>query len=360
MLLYKPKIERSEYRLRSVPSRSVYKGYRSVMTRQSLRQLYHGLLQTDVILPRFVPIGVYKPIVDSGKTIHWYDVPNDLQIDQEHIRSMKLNPATTIFHYVHQFGIHVPDNVEFIRSLQREGYFIVDDRSLTLPVDKYEEFGDATAYSFYKLIGIPCGGEVRTKEVRTSVINLQDEANRRLIRKMKQNFIFYANPVNALVPSAVFRVFNRAFSRYVEYGHLVDKAFADSLPQLPEPLVQHIDNADFNAVSRRRAEIARMFYNGLSPALLLPLPLESFTRQSMMGFPILSEDPVALLKMLVRRGITTFRFTKIWWWDTSRPFCDLYVRNLLLPAHQGLSDANVRTIIRHVNESVAIIAADRR
>lgn len=353
MLMYKPPIEARQNILPSSNGYETLQGYHSIMTRQSLRALYLSLPQKNVILPRFVPVGVFKPITDAGKVIHYYDVPNDLSVDQDAILKMNLDPHDTVFHYVHQFGLHIPANIEFLRVMQSRGHFIVDDRSLTLPVRDYEEFGDATAYSFYKLVGVPYGGQVRMKASARARYADLDKPNRLLMNKMSQNFYFYSNAANKAIPSLMFRMYNRLFSRYVEYGHLVNQTLQDSLPAIPKSMLDKLHRVDFDKITKRRAEIAKQYYNGINPSLLLPLPLSSFQQQSLMGFPILVDDPVTVLKGLVRKGITTFRFTKIWWWDKTRTYCDLYNRNLLLPAHQGLTDANVRTIIARVNEVTA-------
>lgn len=351
--MYKPPVEAQQYFLPDGAKHETHHGYYSIMTRQSLRALYCSLSQKHVILPRFVPVGVYKPVTDAGKVVHFYDVPNDLNIDQEAVMAMNLDPTDTVFHYVHQFGLLVPANIDFLRAMQQKGFYVVDDRSLTLPVDDYEEFGDATAYSFYKLVGVPYGGQVRTKCLSSAQYADLDRSNRLLINKMSQSFYFYANAANTAIPALMFRVHNRIFSRYVEYGHLVGNTLQGPLPTMPVRMFDRLHRVDFNKVTKRRAEIAKQYTEGINPALQLPVPAASFERQSLMGFPILVDDPVTVLKALVRKGVTTFRFTKIWWWDKSRAYCDLYNRNLLLPAHHGLKNADVEKIIRSVNEVVS-------
>ena len=353
MISFKPRLERRKYISSQRSGHTATPGLQSLMTRQSLRVLFKTLPQSTVILPRFLPIGVYAPLEESGKRIVYYDVPNDLRIDSDYIESLDLDPADTIFYYIHQFGMHIPENVRVAQKMRERGFFVVDDRSLTLPVSTYREFGDATAYSFYKLVGIPYGGEIRTEHSATTARQpsalRMDDSHKQLMQKMRNNFLFFATPFVDVLPAFPYRVYNRLFSRFICYSHLIEQTLTDILPQMPTHHTRKLSNINFDAVTQRRAEIAGMYFDELDPSFLLPVQREAVTTQSMMGFPILVADPMATLKILVRRGVTTFRFTKIWWWDKSREPCDLYNRNLLLPAHHHLSNKDVRKIIDVVN-----------
>jgi len=351
MLSYRPPLE-SRKNFLSSPYRPSA-GVQSLMTRQSLFALFHALPQRNIILPRFVPGGVYHPVQESGKRIFYYDVPTSLIINNNVIENFSLDPAETIFYYIHQFGLYIQPNIDLMEAMQRKGFFVVDDRSLSLPVKTYQEFGDATAYSFYKLVGIPFGGQVRTKTNMSVTYREPDEYNSTLKRKMTANFRFYANPLLSTVPAFPYRAYNKLFSKYVSYNCILDSCLSEHPTQLPSALQRKLERVDFDRITDRRIEIAAMFFSGLDPRVLLPLPFEAFTKQSMIGFPILVDDPVWLHKRLVRQGIFTTLFTKIWWWDTTHEHSDLYKKNIVLPAHQRLTNKQVEYIIECVNSSIA-------
>jgi dTDP-4-amino-4,6-dideoxygalactose transaminase len=351
MLSYRPPLESRKNFLASPGAQSF--GFQSLMTRQSLYALLHALPQRNIILPRFVPGGVYRGVQESNKRIFYYDVPTSLHIDKNAIENFGLVPEETIFYYIHQFGLYVQESIDLMETMQGKGYFVVDDRSLSLPVSTYAEFADATAYSFYKLVGIPFGGQVRTKTDLSVMYKEPDDYHATLRKKMTANFRFYANPILSAVPAFPYRAYNKLFSKYVSYNCKLDSCLSESPTQLPSNIQRKLERVDFDRITDRRIEIASMLFSGLKPDVLLPLPFEAFTRQSMMGFPILVDDPVWLHKHLVRQGIFTTLFTKIWWWDPTRDYNDLYKRNIILPAHQRLSDRQVEYIIACVNKAVA-------
>lgn len=361
MITYRPPIESRKNFLstgnelpekESVRGEFSVQGYRSVMTRQSIHALLRNLPQKNAILPRFVPAGVYHPVIETKKRIFYYDVPTDLSIDEQFALSLGLDPSDTIFYYIHQFGLHLPRNIQFMRTMQHRGYYVIDDRSLSLPALLYEEFADATAYSFYKLVGLPYGGEVRTKVTPHVSYGASSEHNLALMRKMKHNYLFYSNHVLPYIPAFPYRAFNHVFSKYVKFCSLSKAPWSDPLPLLPDALSQRLLTMDFEAVTKRRTEIAGRYYDTLDHRVLFPLPREAFIRQSAVGFPILVNDPLKLLKYLVRKGVVTTRFIDIWWWDRTQEENELYRRNILLPAHHGLSDTNVNYIVRTVNEGL--------
>jgi hypothetical protein len=349
MVTFKPYIEPlSHFRATAAKAENMFR-YRSFMTRQSLFELFQHLPHRNVILPRFVPAGVFHPLVQTNKSIIYYDVPNDLIIDKHFIEGLDLDPTDTIFYYIHQFGMYIQDNIDLMSTMQQKGYFVIDDRSLTLPVSTYNETADATAYSFYKLIGVPFGGQIALKEPIPIQHHPMNGLNQDLMQKMNSNFYFYANPFVKIMPQLCYRTYNRIFSKYVGYNSLSLKAWEAPIASLPSKIDSKLDVVDFDKVTTKRTLIAKMYYDGLDPSFLLPVANECISRQSMMGFPILVHDPQKALKYLIRRGISTFRFTQIWWWDKSQEPCDLYNRNLLLPAHQGLTHKDIRYIIDTVN-----------
>src|SRR5687767_14899718 len=233
MLTYRPPIEpRKNLLKRSADVRAPYR-YRSIMTRQAICALLRELPLKNVILPRFVPAGVYHPVLETKKRITYYDVPMDLTVDASFVTSLDLDPADTIFYYIHQFGLYIEQNIKLMHEMQSRGFFVIDDRSLSLPVSHYEEFGDATAYSFYKLVGLPFGGQVRTKTNMNVTYSEPDEYHSTLRKKMTANFRFYANPVLSTVPAFPYRAYNKLFSKYVSYNCILDSCLSERPTEIP-------------------------------------------------------------------------------------------------------------------------------
>lgn len=349
MILYRPRKEpESSFCEHSGPTKGGV-AFQSVMTRHSLQALYQDLPQRHVIAPRFLPVGVYRPLVNAGKVVHFYDVPNDLEVPENDILNLGLDPSDTVIHYIHQFGLFVARNIDRMKQLQKLGYYILDDRSLSLPTSAYEHFGNATAYSYYKLVGIPYGGRVLANTAELHVPDQPTDQDEALIAGMTRQFNFYTNPAVARVPTNVFRGYNKVFSRFVEYGHLVAATMGTRRPHIHDRVTSMLDSIDFDAVSKRRAEIAARLYNEIHPRYMLPLSSACYTSQSFMAFPLLVNNAQGMLKHLVRKGITTTRFINIWWWDPTRPPNDLYNRNIVIPAHHGLSESNIDHIIAAVN-----------
>lgn len=292
------------------------------------------------------------PLVAAGKEIHYYDVPCDLTVDQQRIEELALPPNDTAFLYIHYFGVYVQQNIDLMNALQAKGYYIIDDRSSTLPVSTYIERADATAYSFYKSVGVGCGGEMRTKtEVHADERDM-DAFNRELMRSMNRNFQFYANPLFVKLPAPCYRLANRLLSQFVEFDHLKPRALSEHLFRLPHALSEQLQRIDFDKVTKRRVEIARMYYQNIDPKLFLPISIESVSKQSLIGFPLLVDNPMKLIKQLLRKGIVAFHQAEKWWWDPAAEHSELYNRNVLLPMGHQMTDIDVRHIIQSVNKVI--------
>ncbi len=348
MIHHKPQVEKWKYiNTRATSRRS--EAFVSPMTRQALFRLLSGLKQKYVFAPRFIPAGAYHPIVLAGKEIVYYDVPSDLRIDWSSVRTTCPDPANTIVYYIHHFGLHIESNIVPLRQLQHEGYFVIDDRSLTLPTSHYSEFADATPYSFYKLVGTACGAEVRLKQRPEYDSAPEAEVHDELLSLMARTLYFYGNPAVKLMPTLPFRVLNRLIARYVGFNHVIGDTKYYSAQGLPLKMQKRLSQVDYDLVTKRRIEVARRYLNRIESKFLLPLAPEAYSVQSCMGFPILVDNPGPLVKYLIRRGIYSFRFTDIWWWDKNNEPNELYNRNVLLPAHHHLRDKDVDYIIDCVN-----------
>ena len=340
MLIHKPIIEDSSQIKNNLFSK---KFIATVVARQALFIYLKNLDIQNFLVPRFLPEGVYAPLKLANKTIHYYDYSRNFEINFDNFDFNKKNFA---IHYIHPFGLYIKKNVDLLRKLKANGSTVIDDRALTLPIKNYVEFANATLYSLYKSAGIPYGGILFTDN---NFIDLNSTDNFELKNKMKQNLNFYGNPNLKNTSSFKFRILNKIYGNSLDYSGLVSDLDLNKPEILDLDYINKLNYVDFDAISKKRIEIAMQYFEKLPKNLLWIKDIDACNTQSLIGFPIICNNPFDLYKKLMKKNIHSFILNKGWWFD-NEPTNHLYKNHLLLPINYHFSEKDIDYIVYAVKK----------
>lgn len=310
----------------------------TVLARQALFIYYNNIDVQNILVPRFLPEGVYAPLKQTNKTIHYYDYSQNFVINFDKVDLKGNNFA---IHYIHPFGLYIKKNIDLLRHLKNSGIIIIDDRALTLPTSAYNEFANATLYSLYKSVGIPYGGIIKTEK---EIFNTPTIENIDLKNKMLQNLNFYGHPNIKNYSSLKFRILNKIYGNSFDYSGIVTDMDLNNCDKLDENYIKKISQIDFDEISKKRIDIAIQYYDSLPNNFLWTNELKAFNTQSLIGFPIICKNPYYLYKKLLKKNIHSFILNKGWWFDKS-PTNHLYNNHLLLPINYNFSMTDIKYIV---------------
>jgi len=343
MILHKSPIENDKFILKYAPigSRNYF-----VLARQAL---YTYLMQCNeeiVLAPRYLAGGVYLPLIKSNKKIIYYDLKDNFEIDPNSYNLNHYPKDNVIFYYIHHFGLFIKPNIEYLIKLKNEGYHIIDDRALTLPSNNYKEFADATIYSLYKLLGVPYGAFINSNKM-IELKDLPRNDNFQIEKIMQKNLDFYGASYIQYLPSLIFRVINKIYGNSVNFNPIVESNW-DKNNFITKSNI--LDKIDFDKINEIRIELAKQYLDNLNPNCLISYNSINYLHQSMIGFPIFTNNPESTHRILISKGIHSFILKRGWWFDSPEKQWKIVNNHLLLPLHHHLGKSEVMKVSRIVNK----------
>lgn len=340
MILHKPKKE-------FIYNQNLNNNFDAVnyLARQSLYIYLINKPHSTILLPRYIPQGVYDPVIKSNKKIIYYDINEQMLID---FGNLEIDNKDTIIYYIHHFGLYIDQNIEFLNKLSKENYCIVDDRALTLPSYNYSEFADATLYSLYKLIGVSYGGVLNTK----AKIDLNYNKNfdtysvSILEKKMNKHFNFYSSAIVNYISEIPFKILIKLFNKQLDYSPFVNQKWDKTIYQLPQDLFSKID---FNTINQKRIELAKIYLKLLPEEYLFDIDQISYLQQSMIGFVIQLDNPHQLYNYLMKNKVHSFSLRNGWILENTQKDWNIYNKHLILPLHHGIDKKEILEICKLIN-----------
>lgn len=342
MILNKPYKERYEYLVKESSNIK----YAFTLARQAL---YHYLLncsEQHVLMSRFSPLGAFIPIIQANKKIIFYDVGEEFQILTDGIPIDSFDKNNTIFYYIHPFGMYISQDIHFIKDLKLNSFHVIDDRSLSLPISNYNEFADATLYSLYKSCGVPYGAYISTDKEFQVNRNCDEPSMKLLHEIMNCNQAFFGSKLQKHTPLPLFLLLNKILHNKIDFNRQVEKSWNRTDCILEENIIHHLN---FEMISKRRIENASIYLENINSEYLFQLNNLSYINQSIIGFPIKTDEPERLYKYLKKHSIIPFSLRNGWWMDNNCMPTQYYYKHLLLPIHHYLSECDVIKVCKLLN-----------
>ena len=120
-----------------------------------------------VLLPAYLPEGIYVPFKKLNWTIHFYDLNKDGTCDPDSVINILDKTSIDIFMLIHLFGI--PNiNLSLIARLKSKKVLIIEDLAHALGSElinsSFGKTGELILYSPGKMIGVPSAGILKHKK----------------------------------------------------------------------------------------------------------------------------------------------------------------------------------------------------
>jgi dTDP-4-amino-4,6-dideoxygalactose transaminase len=322
--------------------------------RQGLYQYFRSWQPSAVLLPDFVPEGIYDPFRRLGWNCAFYGVDASLRPDMEEFRRCLETVEPAVVVCIHYFGI-VTDAARLMRDAMPGDAILIEDFAHALPADGCIVTGDIATFSFPKMVGVADGAPMvfaNPRLARTPVYTAAGPEGRELARRMawrlRADSFCRTWAFNSTVEMGVRRVLGERV-RY--YTHLVDHYPSIGSPASARSM-QVLGRLDFEAIREKRARLAAIYRAGLRRSCLLDVSDGAYAKGALFAFPVAVEDPQRLHARLLEQGVRGLRLADRWWHDPSRPHSDLYLHHYLLPLNHYLEEHDVRTVARCVNAAL--------
>lgn len=355
MITYERTRERAPY-VRPLPLRNTGNlAFFFPAMRQGLYAYFKDRGKKRVLLPEFVPEGIYDPFLKLGFDIRFYGVTTDLEIDNKEIASAVAAFSPDVFVYIHFFGVYRQAMLDAAKQAVGGDAIFIEDFGHTLPAEGVALTGDLCCYSFTKTLGVAEGSLVWFNN-KTLLAPCQYEPEDRTSRTLSKR----------LAASLALENFHSRWSLSGGLSSLVRLLFGEKAAYYPY-LMEHyaacrarvsgrslsiIDRVDFEAVTQRRRDIATLYCENLDSGILLNIPKQEMTRQSLFGFPVRVKDRQRLDVFLASRKIQGLILNDRWWFRRDKEPGDLFTRHYLLPMNHYLPDRKIEQVIDAVNEWV--------
>ena len=321
--------------------------------RQGLFAYFSGKGYKRILMPDFVPEGIYDPFLRLGYEIRFYHVSMDLGIDKNELFSIGEAFSPDIFVSIHYFGVYRPGILAAAREAMPRQVIFIEDFGHTLPTASVPLTGDICCYSFTKTLGVAEGSCVwfnarnYLEECRYEPDNGKSrELKKRMAAKLTAETICGRFCCNRYAASAIRMLFG---NRAAYYPYLMSH-YTSSLARVSPRWRSILDRVDFEAVTRRRRDIARLYCEKIDPDLLLHIPKEDMTRQALFGFPLRVKERNAFDEYLASHDIQGLILNDRWWfWRDTEP-SELFYHHYLLPMNHYFSDKKIERVIRIVND----------
>ena len=317
-----------------------------------------------VLLPAYVPEGLFRPFELDGWKIVLYQVDSDLDPLWESLVQLLDEKRAQIAVIIHYFGLH-KDAERFSDACHRRGTLVLEDMAHVLPgyACACGRAGDFILYSPGKCLGVPDGGVL---VCRSSIPGLQEPRMhfdpRRSLYLSQQLSLLLMNFVSRRIPAGwwlrmlrgVSRVFMDSYRSLMSYFHDPHRA-----SWMTRYLLRH---TDWDSCSMIRAKHARSYASGLDAVVFRQFRGSLAAGGGPYGYPVRVRDRDGLRLYLRRHGISGAVLDTHWDFiphhtqeTHHREAKRVLAEHFLFPVNHDLSSEEVATVISVANQWAKIV-----
>ena len=318
--------------------------------RQGLYQWLGHVPPGRVLMPDYVPEGVYGPFERRGWQVAFYPLLPSLEIDTGALR--RAGPAD-IAVLIHQFGLYIQHNVDAVREASAGKGLVLEDFAHTLWDSRTVLSGDLCGFSFTKSLGVADGSLLwlRNRSLLHPCTCTADTAGDRRLKTLLGRRLLVEHLLATICRRRTCHgPLLRATRRWCDYYSHLSAAYTGLAGPISPASLRTLDHLDMDRVSTARRALADRYVERLNPALMFDLPRDSFLRQSLFAFPVRVPDRESFVQHMSRHGVRTTVLTDRWWWRNDAPPGDTYRSHCLLPLTHYLSVEQVDRVIDAANQ----------
>jgi dTDP-4-amino-4,6-dideoxygalactose transaminase len=322
--------------------------------RQGLYQFFKTKSYKKVLLPEYLPEGIYAPFKKLNFEIQFYTVDRNTNIKAENIKTLISDFKPDVIVYIHLFGLRNQKNIDLLTTeIKSSAILLVEDFAHTIPAKENPVIGDVLTMSFTKIIGVSQGSLLWIKNKGLFFKSPYLESKEDLVLRKKMDFNFkllnyMSGKGNVFFSKSIILKLLKSQRDY--YSYLMDR-FHILTGKVSDQNIEIINKIDFEKIHKRRNEIATMYLNKLNPGLLMDLPQSYYTGQLLFAFPILVDDQNKFGKYIRNNGISGVVLTNKWWFS-NKNYNELYQRHFLLPINHYLSNNEIEKVIDFANKYI--------
>lgn len=304
-----------------------------------------------VLLPVWVPEGVWQPFHLAGWDIVFYNVNQEGSPDCADVRSLLARQDFQLAVLIHYFGL--PQNTLSFLDLLPENTRLLEDWSHALPHPGWPQpkTGHWALFSPNKLIGTTDGAWLIGPEQLAVPAPHALERSRylcwRLLHLLASRFL-----QNGVPGSSIWRRLQGG--AYARSYRLLQQQTASprAMSRLGRFLIRH---SRPRQDVRMRIQQAEYYRQNLSNAHLKSIPADAAICHPMIGYPVWVEDRPAFSQYLASKGIFGWAFSDAWWFappDDPR-FASargLFEHHYLLPLQPAISPRGLSCVVAAVNQ----------
>ena len=320
--------------------------------RQGLFQYFKWQRIDSVLIPDYVPEGVYAPFKALGLNIYFYHIHQDFSVNPDEVHELLTSKNIQVFVYIHYYGLYHEKNVAMLRDVIAPDILVIEDFAHTIYNNDVSVFGDIAIYSFTKMCGVPEGSLMWFKN-RSYLIpksyNSAGYVSKRLSKKLKQT-LFLEHIMARYGSYKLCRRANPLLINFVDYYDYLMRHYVSISNRASYESIIILNRLNFEKISKKKMKLAKIYLEGLQESFLLSVPKSCYTAQALYAFPIQVSYPDRLSKHLIQNDILSFSLTGRHWWFTEEskkePFFD---QHCLLPLNHYLYEKDIQKVVGVVN-----------
>lgn len=326
------------------------------------REALFALLQSrvwpnkTVLLPAFLPEGVYYPFARSGWQIVFYEMDEYGNPEFEDLPNRIAAQTPAIAVLIHLFGV-VRDAARFKQNLPDTCLFIEDFAHSTTGrwLDGYQLIGDMALFSPPKLLGVVDGCELLCKEKSSWKGVLRGSPVRSFYLVLRTGALLLATAADRWGHADASNVLDALAARCYNWAYRIHMLFCQkphTFSRLGRWMLAH---TPVETIADKRLGQAILYQQGLNNAHIRSLYDTRLGAIPIIGFPIKLTDRPHFEHYLHKQGISGAAYAPKWWFLSDEATLQyprayqLWASHYVLPVNQKLSNADIQRVIAVVN-----------
>lgn len=316
-----------------------------------------------VLLPAYVPQGLYAPFEKRGWSIILYPIDKDLYPLWSEVEALIERYHPTIAILIQYFGTRQLIE-KFVEICHKGGTKVIEDHAhLLIPMKEISYQGDYVLYSLPKMVGVADGAVlvIRDSTLELSKLKFYKKRTNR-VYITKQIILLFMNSAISKIPnskivnllSAILGKLLNSYKNLMSVYHQPNK-----ISRLSHALVERID---FDKVIKTRSRYARMYEEKLDSnyfTKLLTINDRKAEQRATFGYPVLVKDRDSLYRYLSKRGVYGVYLISNWNYIPKEPHQNSktyeetqYVidHHFVFPTARHLKEEDIENIIKYANE----------
>lgn len=309
-----------------------------------------------ILLPSYVPEGLYAPAMAAGWQVKMYPIGANLVPDWDALATLMANCRPELAVIIHYFGIS-QDATRFAEICRANDVLSIEDLAHVAPRSD-SSFGtaaDLALTSLPKMFGTTDGAGLSVLSSRAAGLKpCHDQPRSRLSYVVAQAGVLLLSTIATLLPPVAATFVSKVSGRLFRPYQILMDGFVTVRPMsgLSYFLLRH---TDWRFEIDRRIELARLYAEHLDRDAFGRLVSIPSADHGMFGYPVMVTDRQSLIDYLTKKGISGTILANGWDFRQEAGYTiedgteKVLAHHFILPVAGRLSNSDVMQIIDAAN-----------